>query len=265
MTCKHVIMQTLGPTPRIKGLNMAAMGDSLQDRARRAILSNIENGTYEPGERLPAEKELAAQLGVSLAPVRGALDQLAQQGTVIRRQGSGTYVSEPSVQYRLESWQSCTDDLKNQGIEFSTRVLACGIDMPAAEVAAALGLNPDASCFHLVRLIYVHEKPGILLDSWTRDIDASVFGDGEVFEDGRSLYGELAAQGAPIVSADTSIQICITDELESSIFDLPFASPLLQVTGIAYSYRGPTEWSRLRYNAPIFSLNMHHDFEQGHK
>ncbi|TAM66979.1 MAG: GntR family transcriptional regulator [Microbacteriaceae bacterium] len=254
-------MQTWKSVQQIKGLRVAGMGDNLQDRARRAIVSDIEAGTYEPGERLPAEKELAAQLGVSLAPVRGALDQLAQRGTVVRRQGSGTYVSERGVRYRLESWQSCTDDLKNQGIEFDTQVLVCDTDVPPSEVADALHLQQGESAFHLVRLVYLRNEPGILLDSWTRDIDPSAFGDGAFFENGRSLYGELADQGMPIMSADTSIEICFTDELESSLFDLPYASPLLQVTGVANSRLGPTEWSRLRYNAPIFSLNMHREFE----
>jgi GntR family transcriptional regulator, arabinose operon transcriptional repressor len=62
----------------------------LATRLREAITSRA----YPPGGRLPTEQEIAAANTVSLTTVRRAMEILAEEGLVIRRQGSGTYVAE---------------------------------------------------------------------------------------------------------------------------------------------------------------------------
>lgn len=55
----------------------------------------IGDGTYPPGRPLPGAKGLAKQLGVGLMTVQSAYKQLAEDGLVVGRQGSGTYVLDP--------------------------------------------------------------------------------------------------------------------------------------------------------------------------
>ncbi len=62
--------------------------ESIAERIREGILS----GSYRPGERLPAEREMAERLGVNRGSVREALRTLEQQGLVSTRRGGGTTV-----------------------------------------------------------------------------------------------------------------------------------------------------------------------------
>ena len=61
-----------------------------------AILREEIAGKHKPGDKLEAESALAKRFAVSVLTVREALSSLAQAGLVVRRHGSGTYVSEPS-------------------------------------------------------------------------------------------------------------------------------------------------------------------------
>lgn len=74
----------------------------LSARAQEYLLDLIEEGTYQPGDQLPAETDLAAQLGISRPTLREALLHLEQQGVVIRKHGVGTFVA-PDYELRLES------------------------------------------------------------------------------------------------------------------------------------------------------------------
>ncbi|MGC0145081.1 substrate-binding domain-containing protein [Pseudactinotalea sp. Z1732] len=72
----------------------ATSGRELKFRAlAKDLRQEILSGRWEPGAKLPTEKELMAQRGLSLTTVRRALDELADDGLIVRRQGSGSYVS----------------------------------------------------------------------------------------------------------------------------------------------------------------------------
>jgi len=75
---------------------------SLATQAQQYLLGLIEGGTYQPGEQLPSETGLASQLGISRPTLREALQNLEQEGVVVRRHGVGTFVA-PGYAGRLES------------------------------------------------------------------------------------------------------------------------------------------------------------------
>lgn len=60
---------------------------------KRALLQAIEDGSYPPGAALPNETALAATFGVSIGTLRHAVDELATDHIVVRRQGRGTFVA----------------------------------------------------------------------------------------------------------------------------------------------------------------------------
>ena len=63
------------------------------------LLAGIQDGTFREGDRLPSEKELADQYGVSRITSKKALEMLADKGHVFRRPGRGTFVSAPVKDY----------------------------------------------------------------------------------------------------------------------------------------------------------------------
>ncbi len=73
---------------------VAAPGLTKYARLRQAIIQRIEEGGWKPGDQLPPEKEIARRTSLSLGTVQRALRSLADEGLVVRSQGSGTFVTE---------------------------------------------------------------------------------------------------------------------------------------------------------------------------
>lgn len=67
----------------------------LYRQVREALVARLIDGTWTPGMLLPSEHHLASELGVSQGTVRKALDSLAADHLLVRRQGRGTFVAEP--------------------------------------------------------------------------------------------------------------------------------------------------------------------------
>src|SRR5512133_1373723 len=61
---------------------------------RETLSAAIRGGQWKPGSQLPAERELARLTRFSLGTVQRALRELADEGLLVRSQGSGTYVAE---------------------------------------------------------------------------------------------------------------------------------------------------------------------------
>jgi GntR family transcriptional regulator len=72
----------------------SATAAPLYEQTRHSILALITTGSYGPGDRLPSESALAEQFGVHRLTARRALEELAREGVVVARKGSGTYVAE---------------------------------------------------------------------------------------------------------------------------------------------------------------------------
>jgi GntR family transcriptional regulator, transcriptional repressor for pyruvate dehydrogenase complex len=73
---------------------MAKSLEGSTDQVVSHIKNLIERGNLRPGDRLPAERDLAAQIGVSRPTVRVGLHALAAMGVVRSRHGSGTYIPD---------------------------------------------------------------------------------------------------------------------------------------------------------------------------
>jgi len=67
-------------------------------QVRDLVLERITSGTWKPGAMLPAEVDLARELGISSGTVRKALDALEAEHVVSRRQGKGTFVNDSKAQ-----------------------------------------------------------------------------------------------------------------------------------------------------------------------
>ena len=72
----------------------AVAAPAARDRVAEHVRRHIETGELRPGDRLPAERELARALGVSRPTVRSGLKALAAMGVVHSRRGAGTFIAE---------------------------------------------------------------------------------------------------------------------------------------------------------------------------
>ena len=79
--------------PVFEAIAPEAAGMPLYRVVKRSLLSAIESGGCAPGETLPSETEIAAAMGVSIGTLRRAVDELAAEHILVRRQGRGTFVA----------------------------------------------------------------------------------------------------------------------------------------------------------------------------
>ena len=93
---------SLAPSAPVAG-NAPAFSP-LYQQIKALVLQSLQSGEWKPGEPIPSEFELAARYKVSQGTVRKAIDELAQDNLLVRRQGKGTFVAthaEQQVQYRF--------------------------------------------------------------------------------------------------------------------------------------------------------------------
>ena len=86
-------MQTADSAPRFEAIAPEAAGMPLYRVVKRSLLQAIESGAFPPGETLPSEAEIAEQMSISIGTLRRAVDELAAEHILVRRQGRGTFVA----------------------------------------------------------------------------------------------------------------------------------------------------------------------------
>src|SRR6476620_3031810 len=115
----------------------------LYQQIKGLILQSLEAGEWKPGEAIPSEMDLAARFRVSQGTVRKAIDELAAENLLLRRQGKGTFVAthaEQQVQYRFLKLVPDDGDRDSEG-PAERRILECRRVRASADVARLLAIR----------------------------------------------------------------------------------------------------------------------------
>src|SRR5712691_7551179 len=120
-----------------------------QSEARERVLDLIER--LGIGDAIPSERQLCVDLGMSRLTVRAALDDLVREGLLIRRRGSGTFVSEPKIAQEL-TMTSFTEDMRRRGMVPASRTLDLRSVPAGAHLGRLLKVSPSESVVVITRL-----------------------------------------------------------------------------------------------------------------
>ena len=128
---------------------------------RQRLTDGVAQGILPPGSPLPPEREIAAITDFSRVTVRKAIQSLAEAGTIVQRQGSGSFIaSKPEqIEQKLSRLTSFSEDMARRGKTSSSRWLERGLYMPSPEEMTSLGLSSDASVARIVRLRLADGEP----------------------------------------------------------------------------------------------------------
>lgn len=124
---------------------------TLYSYVKEYIMKLIISGKYPAHSQLPTEYELMETLDVGRATVRAALAQLENEGTIYKRQGVGTFVSERSKHYGLEPFLSLNFTLKHVGMKNNNEVIENG-DYTVADGDFLTRWDAGKQVKHLVRI-----------------------------------------------------------------------------------------------------------------
>ena len=240
--------ETLAATPAFSPLYQQIKG---------LILQGLQSGEWKPGEVIPSEIELAARFRVSQGTVRKAIDELAGDNLLVRRQGKGTFVAthaEHHVQYRFLKLLPDNGDLNSEG-PAQREIVDCKRLRATAEVARALALRAGDSVLQVRRVLSFSGTPTILEDLWlpggpfkglTADHLADYHG---------PMYALFETEfGVRMVRAEEKIRAVLPDESQCTLLRVTPGTPLLSVERVAYTYNDtPMELRR-----GLYRTDTHH-------
>ena len=202
-------------------------------RIHAELRDRITSGQWPPGTSLPAQRDLAAEFGVSIMTLRQALQLLADDGLIAARHGSGTYVAA-RYEYDLGHLRSFAADLAAQGAEIRTRLLAAEIITPADEVSARLG--DPGQVLRLRRLRLAGGRPLIFQTSYLPLPLADGLDPADLAQ--RGLYTVLAEHGRAVTRAAETITPCVLGTLEADYLKRPAGSPALLSHRVSFTADG---------------------------
>lgn len=130
----------------------------LYQQLRDYLVGRIEDGTWREGDQLPTELDFCRIFKVSRTTVKQALFELELEGRILRRQGKGTFVTSPRVAQRL-ALTGFSDELRQRGVEPSSRVLFLGLVSTPRRIAEALQVPVASPIWRLHRLRLGNGEP----------------------------------------------------------------------------------------------------------
>mgnify|MGYP001764466903 CR=1 FL=1 len=218
------------------------------------LIRSLEAGEWGPGDAIPSEGELAVRFNVSQGTVRKAIDEMASENLLVRRQGKGTFVAthdDPRSFYRF--LRLVPDDGK--AAHAVSVPLSCESGVATPEVAAVLGIREGDPVIHVERLLrfdgdaVVFDRIDLVGDLFA-GLSLERLSGGE-----RSLYSLFENDyGVRMINAEERLRAVAADERSAGLLGVAPGAPLLLVERIAYTYGNkPVEWRR-----GLYCTNRHH-------
>ncbi len=214
------------------------------------ILRGLQSGEWKPGEAIPSELDLAARFRVSQGTVRKAIDELAAENLVVRRQGKGTFVathSEQTVQYRF---LRLIPETSKVPVPMQRSFLGCSRVKAAADVAQALGLRLGDSVVHIRRMLSQDGVPVVLDDIWLTGSLFKGLSAERLSSYAGPLYGMFESEfGVRMIRAEEKIRAVAASSEAAHLLEVAAGAPLLSVERLALTYGDePVELRRGLYN-----------------
>ncbi len=221
----------------------------LYQQIKVRLLQNLQAGDWKAGEMIPSEVELAARYKVSQGTVRKAIDEMAAENLLVRRQGKGTFVAthaEETTQYRF--LRLMPDEGVAAGMQ--RRLIDCRRMRAPPDVARALGLKGGEPAVQLRRLLLADERPVVFDDIW---LPGHLFKGltAEKLSGYRGpMYGLFEAEfGVRMIRAEERLRAVAAQPEESRWLAVPEGAPLLSVERLSFTYGDrPVELRRGLYD-----------------
>ncbi len=229
----------------------------LYRQIKALILQALEAGEWRPGQAIPSEQELASRFNVSQGTVRKAIDEMAADNLLVRKQGKGTYVAshnDPRAMFRFLRLVPMDGNLSHP----QSVPLDCWRAKAGQEASRMLGIEPGAPIIIIRRLLRFGAKP-VVIDEIYLPGDLFQGLNLEVLQDWNgSLYSLFETRfGMRMIRAQERIRAVAADRSAAEVLKVAEGTSLLSVERVTYTYGDkPVEWRRGLYStAEHFYLN----------
>lgn len=238
-------------------------GIPLYHQLKEIFQEKISSGEWPPGATIPTEGQLCAEYGVSRGPVRQALDRLAREGLLARKQGRGTWVRAEKMEGSLGRLYSFAELIEQQGLVPSSHVLTFEKAAATTSVARDLALQPGEFVYRVVRVRFASDEPLIVETIFLPVSRVPEMERDEVEQ--KPLYSILRSEfHIPLLRARQYFEAVIADTWEAGLLQVKPGAPVLLLRNIAYTTGDvPVVLSRVIVRGDRLRYYVDHSSEPG--
>lgn len=230
-----------GTPPGAAGASGSAAGTSptfspLYQQIKALITQSLQSGEWKPGELIPSEVELASRFKVSQGTVRKAIDELAAENLVMRRQGKGTFVSthhEARAHFRFLRL------MPDEGVPHQpdNKIIEVKRMRAPAEVARLLDLKSGDAVVYIKRVMSFDGAPTILEELWLPGLLFKGLTAERLVEYKGPMYGLFESEfGTRMIRASEKIRAVAADSGAAQFLNVAEGTPLLCAERVSFTY-----------------------------
>lgn len=226
----------------------------------QGIKEMIEKGQLQPGEMIPSERELAETYDISRMTVRQAINNLVNDGYLVRKRGKGTFVAATKIEQPLKGLTSFSEDMRARGMVPGAEVLDFLIVPASTALSQLLDVREGADVYEIRRIRLADGLPMALETSYipcsivpnlTREIVS-----GSVYE-----FIEKNA-GLSIRSAVQVLEASVARKMEAELLQIKEGAPVLLLQRRSYLDDGrPLEVVKSVYRGDRYKFTI--EMERG--
>ncbi|PKM49995.1 MAG: GntR family transcriptional regulator [Firmicutes bacterium HGW-Firmicutes-7] len=133
--------------------------DSIHQQFYLEILSKIKSGEWKKGDKIPAERTLCGLYNISRTTVREALKNLENEGYVVRKRGSGSFVNIKPIKQELAKLYTLREMFIEQGIKHDVRILEFENEQGNEEICKMLNIEAGERVYKINRVFFAASIP----------------------------------------------------------------------------------------------------------
>ena len=230
----------------------------------KILRQRIRKGIYSPGERMPTERELCEEFGVSRTTIRVATGSLISNGLIKRRQGDGTFVGKKALEFsiRENGFRSYLTIIKESGYQPSIRDASISIRTATEEESHILELESADQIANLKQTVFADDQPATFINYI---IPIAFFSDDankcDPFSSIQVLLYACSSQKIACIVREISAVIATTEVMED--FSLIKPSPYLKFKDTFYNAEDtPIAFSTNYYDDTVLKFGMVHRWNE---
>ena len=251
-------------TPRAGAARTVERQTPLYRQLLGSINARIHKGDWDAGGRLPSERDLCEEFGVSRSTVRQALEQLARAGLLNKIQGRGTFVAPHGpITQPLGRVTAFREALAAQGMTPGLRVLSRTQEPCDVVLSRLLGVPPETTLLHLTCLALGDGEPLAIYRSYFSAAKMADTVDGfyRAAASGASprMLSELYAErtGLPELRAEQTFEVRLATAEEAALLGIGRPAAVFHVTSLVSTPGGePVEYRRAVYRGDRYKFNI---------
>ncbi len=220
------------------------------------LLKDIRSGTYQVGEKIPSELDLASEFKVSRLTVRQAINELVFEKVLWRERGKGTFVSRPIINSAVNVLTPFVEELQSQGISPGLTIVSNTLVIPSTNVACALNLGADEKAIQFVRVRLANNAPVLLRTSYFNySLFPFLLTDAKEYLE--PLYPKIEICGYVISRSEQALCAVKARRPEAKLLEVPEGFTLILWEGVVYAENGqPIEHVKSLYRSDRYIFDI---------